>query len=439
MRRRMAKIDVYLRSIEKFGATGAILTSGQAITLRFPQGDRNATQVTPHDQLVMIVREIAPPAALDLIDKNRPATFEIDSAGMRYSLEVNPRPGAWQVTIGQVGAGAAAPPPAHAAPTTRIPARPATNPGAVADAGEMLIERGQYADVPASAPRSVSASGSTLLDQWTSAARSSRATDIYLATGTPPVARVNGALQPLGDRGPLDAETVGREIGVVAPQEARAAWSEHGIATFTYSDGIGRVRATLTRDHRGPGAALRLLVGEPPAIERLGIGPQVGPWLESSGLILVAGPSGAGKTTTIAALVRSLGDKQRRVVTIEDPIEIVSTSAWVSQRAVGEHAPTVFAGVAAAMRGGADAIVVGAVTSADAALAVLEAVGAGHLVLAALHAPVTRLAPQRLLDLVPGDRRELATATLDAGLLGTIGPVVSGGSRSFEVVAGRGR
>nr|MBA2541340.1 hypothetical protein [Deltaproteobacteria bacterium] len=71
----MSKLDVYLRSIEKFGATGAVLTSNQAVMLRFPSGDRHATQVTPHDQLVILVREVAPPAALDQIDRQRPAQF----------------------------------------------------------------------------------------------------------------------------------------------------------------------------------------------------------------------------------------------------------------------------------------------------------------------------------------------------------------------------
>lgn len=433
----MARIDAYLRSIERFGAAGAILTSGQAITLRFPQGDRHATQVTPHDQLVGLVREVAPPAALEQIDKNRPAKFDVESGGTRYSLEVNPKPGVWQVTIAAATSGASIAP---AAPAAAAPARAQTQPPAAAAAApagdDMMIERGQYADAGAGATMRA-ASGSGMLDQWTTSARSARGTDVYVATGAPLVVRVHGELQQMGDRGALDAETISRELGVVAPAEARAAWSERGSAVFTYSDGMGRVRATLVRDHRGPGAALRLLVGEPPVLERLGIAPQVAPWLESRGLVLVAGPSGAGKTTTLAALVRALGDRQRRVVTLEDPIEIVATSPWVSQRSIGEHVQTVTDGVAVAMREGADAIVVGAITSAAAATAVLDAVLGGHLVLATI-ATTTRQAGDHLVDLLPHDRRELARAALAAALLGTITPVVKGSSRTFEVVAGRG-
>jgi twitching motility protein PilT len=427
----MAKIDVYLRSIERFGAAGAVLTSGQAVTLKFPQGDRNATQITPHDQLVALTREVAPPAAIAQIDSNRPAKFDYESNGFHYAVTVTPRPGVWQLLI--EGAQPAAVPAQQTSPVPRQP-RAATAP-TTAEAGDMPIERGQYGEA---APAARTTSGSAMLDQWTNAARSARATDVYLATGAPPVARVNGELQPVGDRGSLEAEMISRELGIVAPAEARAGWIDKGFATFTYGDGVGRVRATLTRDHRGPGASLRLLVGEPPAIDRLGLGREVGTWLDSRGLVLVAGPTGSGKTTTLAALVRALGDKRKRVITLEDQIEIMHvTSPWVSQRAVGLHVASVAAGVKAAMQEGVDAIVVDAVASPEAAAAVVLALAAGHLVLATIAASGVRGAADQLLALVPSDHRELARAALERGLLGTIAPVVKSGARSFEVVAGR--
>jgi twitching motility protein PilT len=434
----MAKIDVYLRSIERFGASGAILSSGQAVTLRLPQGDRQATQVTPHDQLVALVREIAPPPALAQIDRNAPAKFDFESAGVHYALTVTPRQGGLQLLI--EGAGAA--PAARVAPVpvatppggVRIqPPRAVTAPAEV-DPGEMAIERGQYGEAEIAGRTT---SGSALLDQWTTAARSARATDVLIATGAAPVARVGSELQPIGDRGVLDAEMISRELGIVAPAEARAAWTEHGLATFTYGDGMGRVRATLSRDHRGPGAALRLLVGEPPALERLGMSREVGGWLDERGLVLVAGPPGSGKTTTLAALVRALADRRRRVIAFEDPIEIVHAgSPWVSQRAVGEHVPSIAQGVHAALHEGADAIVVGTISTPPVAQAVVDAVAAGALVLATIAAVGAAAAVDRLVDLMPHDRRDLTRSTLQHGLLGTISPVVKAGARSFEVVSG---
>jgi len=424
------KLDVYLRSIERFGAAGAILNSGQAVTLRFPTGDRSATQVTPHDQLVILVREVAPPAVLDMIDKQRPVRFELDSEGRRYAISVSPKPGAWSVAIEPASApGPAAPPPQAVSAARIAPARSAP----AGDALEMAIERGQYD--AGTAPVAVTSSGSAFLDQLTTSARGARASDIYLNAGVPPMVRAGGELSASGAA--LDGDQLSREVGIVASPEARAAWQDHRIATFAYGDGAGRVRVSLTRDHRGPAAALRLLHGEAPPLDRLGLG-EVASWLDARGLIVVAGPSGAGKTTTLAALVRGLGERRKSVVMLEDPIELLHTGPTISQRAIGDHVRTFTEGVASAMREGADAIVVGAVTSVDAAMAVVEAVAGGHLVLTTLVAPTAATALECLLDRLPAEQRDHAHRLFAALLVGTIAPIVGrGGARTFEV-GGRG-
>ncbi len=422
----MPKIDVYLRSIERFGAAGAVLTSGQAVTLKFPAGDRNATQVVPHDQLVMLVREIAPPPALDQIDGNKPARFDFESNGIRYALAIVAKPGVWQVTID--GPSAAAP-----APVAAPASGPVRRSAPVIDAGDLAIERGQYAAEPATAAAPTT-SGSAFLDALTHAARGQRASDLYLATGIAPLVRAGGELRSL-DRAVSDAETLSRELGGVAPAEARNAWTERGTATFSYGDGMGRVRVTLLRDHQGPGAALRLLLGEPPGLDRLGLPPEVITWLDHRGLALVAGTAGSGKSTALAALVRYLGEHGRRVVTLEHPIELVHPPGpFVSQREIGDHVSTIGAGVIAAMREGADAIVVGNVTTAEDAIAVTDAVAGGHLVLAAIGVAVAGDALAHLVELLPSDRRELGRAILERGFLGTVAGTGTGPNRRFEAL-----
>lgn len=424
----MGKVDVYLRSIRQLGAQGAVLTSGQAVTLRFATGDRHATQITSHDQLVALVREVAPPAVLEQLDKNRAVKFDIEANGGRWLIHVAPKPGAWLVTIDPVDAPV---PPAVPSPVPR-PSRPPTV-AAVGDGSDMAIERGQYGSVAAVI---TTTSGSILLDQLTAGARAAYASDVYLSAGAAAFQRVGGELAATADRAPIDGDTLSRELGLVAPNEARGAWTERGLAVFAYGDGAGRVRVTLTRDHRGPGATLRLLPAEAPLLAGLGLA-GVSEWLHERGLIVVAGPSGTGKTTTLAALVRALGEQRRRVVTIEDPIEIVHVSAWISQRAVGEHVPSVGEGVVAAMREGADAIVIGAVQTASDAAAVIDAVAGGHLVLTTLVAPRAGVAIDRMIDRLAADQRDLARALCVDTLLGTIGPVMTRSGRSFEV-AGRG-
>ncbi len=425
----MAKLDVYLRSIKQLGARGAVLTSGQAVTLRFATGDRHATQITAHDQLVALVREIAPPGALDRVDKHQPARFELDANGGRWAIHVAAKPGAW--VVGIEPADGTAPPPPPPSVGGRI-GREITN-APIHEPADMAIERGQYGSPVGVA---TTTSGSLFLDQLTAGARAAYASDIYLSAGSPAFQRVGRELAATADRTRIDADVLSRELGVVAPNEARAAWTERGIGVFAYGDGAGRVRVTLTRDHRGPGATLRLLPAEPPAVATMGLA-GVGDWLADRGLILVAGPSGVGKTTTLGALVRALGEQRRRVVAIEAPIELVHVSPWISQRAVGDHVPSVGDGVAAAMQEGADAIVVGAVRSAGDAEAVIEALAGGHLVLTTVVAPRAALAVDRLIGQLPSERRDLARALCADGLLGTIGPVVSRSGRSFEV-AGRG-
>ena len=459
----MGRIDVYLRSIERFGAAGALLTSGQSVTLKFPTGDRHATQVTPHDQLVALVREVAPPAALDQIDRARPAKFEIDSNGIRYTITVAPRPNRWEVGIepstgnSQVGAtpGASgtgthggqqpaaqqrtgntgAPAPERKSRTTPA-ASPSGSQSAVhavpSEEDDMSIERGQYDKTIG--PQT--SSGSRLLDWLTSQARAVHASDVYLTAGAPAFMRVGGELAATSDRGPLEAEILSRELGIVAPSEVRTSWLENGTGVFVYGDGVGRVRVTLTRDHRGPGASLRLLVGEAPTLEQLQLG-EVDHWLDDNGLVLVSGPSGSGKTTTLAAVVRALGERRRRVVTIENRIEIVHISPWISQRAVGDHVPTVIEGVAAAMAEGADAIVVGVVDTAEAARAVIDAAAGGHLVLTTVVSPAAQVAAERLIARLPGEQREEARVLVGGVLLGTVGLILGrNAERSFEVTFG---
>jgi twitching motility protein PilT len=192
------------------------------------------------------------------------------------------------------------------------------------------------------------------------------------------------------------------------------------------------VRVTLNRDQRGAGAVLRLLHGEAPPLAGLGLG-EVARWLDGTGLVMIAGTSGAGKTTTLAALVRTLGEKRRAVVTIEDPIEILHTHPSISQRAIGVHVRGVADGVAGAMREGVDAIAVDAIRSAESAAAVIDAVAGGHLVLATIDAPPSS-AIARLLAFVGADHREHARALCESAVVGTIAPVVSrAGARTFEV------
>jgi twitching motility protein PilT len=146
--------------------------------------------------------------------------------------------------------------------------------------------------------------------------------------------------------------------------------------------------------------------------------------------VLVAGGSGSGKTIAFASIVRALAEHRRRVVTLEDPIELVHPTPWVSQREVGAHVASIAAGVGHAMREGADAIAVGGVDSSEAALALVDAIAGNHFVVTTIVAPVSS-ALDRFVDLLPAERRERGRLLAGHALLGT---VACRGNRSVEVI-----
>ncbi len=371
----MARIDAYLRSIEKLAAKGAVLTSGQPILLRMPDGDRNATQTVPHEQLVAMVREIAPPPALDAIDGGRRGEFEFDAGPHKYRFDVAPNAGRWVVQIAVVVAAGAGPAPAAIALDTP------------AAAGvDLVIERTTYDrdDDGTLAPGG--------LEVLLTTARRAGATDVLLLAGQAPVARIRGELAPLAER-PLDADQLEADLSAMVSTEVRARWNDVGGAVFATGGGTGgggRLRVTWSRDRHGTTAAIRLVAADAPALDRLGVPAGIEAWLGGGGLVLVAGLAGSGRTTAQAALVgRIATGRSASIITLEQPIEILFSSrrSTISQREVPTHVASVALGLALAVREGANVISVSELDSPASAAAALEAARAGALVVACVAAP----------------------------------------------------
>lgn len=401
----MAKIDSYLRSIERFGATGATLVSGKSVTLHFPTGDRHATQVTSHELLVAMVREIAPANARAALETGRTVRFALDSGGVRYGLLVTPHDAEWQLVIEAPPAEPVAEPAAYVTPSE--PARSAP-PVAVAEpervgelASSLAIERTQYDEGPSDA-----APVQALLGRLISWARTQRASELRLSAGAPAMARIDRAWVSAGEQ-PLDGDVLARELGVLAPPGARASWLERGEGWFVIADDTGRMRVTLGRDLAGPRAAIRFLRAEAPACEALGVPEVVRGLLRGRGLVVVAGSPGSGKSTTLAALVRELGlGLGVPVCSLEEPIELAQrTSALVSQREVGVHVESFAAGLRSAMRDGTHAIALGRCDDEDSLVALGRALDAGHLVLVQVAATSSATALARLLGAASSSSR----------------------------------
>lgn len=247
---------------------------------------------------------------------------------------------------------------------------------------------------------------------------SSRVQDIVFAVGKPPLVTVDGRHQPVPLEGleqvtPFHSEMIVLHLLAMAPHAARTV-RERGAASFSFSvPGVPRFRASVFQQRGSFAAVLRAIPPRPPRLAELGLAEGLGDALdERAGVVLVNGPSGSGRSTTMAALVEEL--KERRpchIVTVEAPIEFLHRHgpAIVHQREVGPDTPSLRAGLEDALRLGADVLVVSQLADRETAALALEAAETGHLVLTSVRGLDTGSALRRLVGLFePRERRAVS-------------------------------
>ena len=268
------------------------------------------------------------------------------------------------------------------------------------------------------------------------AARDACGSDLHLCAGRPPLVRVDGELRALPYRA-LDAAELEALVEECADAADREALVTHGTRVLAFDAGaVGRARVSLTLHQGGLGAVLRLVPRHVPRLAELGL-PRVVSELARlrNGLILITSPAGQGRTTTAAALVRTLLEQDRTVITLEDPIEFVhaTTHGTAVQRAIGHHVASRLEGLREARQDGAEAVLVGDLTDCASLEAALETATNGSLVIATLPTRGAIATLERLSDGVAVD----ALPTLRRSLAGTLRAVVS--QQLVRCADGRGR
>mgnify|MGYP001304203196 CR=1 FL=1 len=258
------------------------------------------------------------------------------------------------------------------------------------------------------------------LDDILNAADEHRASDVFLMEGELPRMKINGQLMLFGDEPMQLSQMVG-------------LWQACGVSPETESDkDSGLVSASRTRYrvnlHKAIGrlgVVMRRIRTDLPVLASLG----VPDWLltrwaaRTRGLLLVTGPTGMGKSTTLAALLHWMNEATaRHIVTIEDPIEFMhpNKSCMFTQREVGRDTPSYARGIRAAMRQAPDVILVGEIRDLETALVTLQASETGHLVLASIHSDSAVDAVDRLAHLFPPDQSQLGLHLLSQQLIGTL-------------------
>lgn len=255
-----------------------------------------------------------------------------------------------------------------------------------------------------------------MLDSLLRTAGTLQASDIHLSAGMPPLARVLGALRPLEPTALGNAQ-IRAMIDSVLPESQRRPFADGAACDFAFNmEGFGRYRANAYRQQRGVGLALRPIPDIVPTLEAI----QAPAILKSlaahdHGLVLVVGPTGSGKSTTLAAMVDNINHHAaKHVLTIEDPVEFIYTpdQCLITQREVGRDTPSFADALKAALREDPDVILLGEMRDLETIRLALTAAETGHLVLATLHTATAAQAVERIVDVFPGSERDLARTLL---------------------------
>ncbi len=251
------------------------------------------------------------------------------------------------------------------------------------------------------------------------------ASDLHLKAGSVPVLRIDGEIIPQEEIAEMSSEDMRRVFEEVTTDKQRSSFADELELDFAYqAEGIGRFRINAYLQGGSIGLACRPVRTQIPTIEELGL-PEVcqSLVLEANGLIVVTGPTGCGKSTTLAAMVNYLNHKERRkVVTIEDPIEFMhqDNQCMFSQRELGTDTKSFANALKHALRQDPDVILVGEMRDLETMAAALTAAETGHLVLTTLHTPGAPQAIDRFIDVFPPYQQQQVRTQLSTTLKGVL-------------------
>jgi twitching motility protein PilT len=277
--------------------------------------------------------------------------------------------------------------------------------------------------------------------------KSRRASDLHMVAGSPTVFRIDGCLEPANGVTPLTAEDINEAFLQLTTPEEREHFHRHLELDFGYTlPDVGRMRCNAAQQRGSISLAVRLLPPKIPTLDELELPPICKELaMKPRGLVIVTGPTGSGKSTTLAAMIQHLNfNETRHVVTIEDPIEYVhsSTKCAVTQRQLGTDTLSFANALKHILRQDPDVILVGEMRDPDTADAVLTVAETGHFILTTGHAPSATQAMERVIDLFPPHQRHLAQTRLASLLVAALCQVLvpradgSGRIAAIEIMLG---
>jgi len=251
-----------------------------------------------------------------------------------------------------------------------------------------------------------------------------KASDLHLSAGNQPILRINGDLIRI-DAPVLENDDLKALVYEIAPEIKIKQFEETGDVDFGYEfPGVARFRANFFNQKNGIAAVFRLIPSRIYSLDELGLPPVLKRFaLLRKGLVLVTGPTGSGKSTTLAAMIDYCNLMRREhIITIEDPIEFVhrSQNSLVNHREVGVHTRSFAAALRGALREDPDVILVGEMRDLETIELALTAAATGHLVFGTLHTSNAPKTIDRIIDIFPANQQNQVRATLSESLKGVI-------------------
>jgi twitching motility protein PilT len=396
----VARLDRFIQVLHEHAADGLQLAAGKPATL-LVRGALRPIMKEPltGPQVFGLVQEIAPPAMVSVLTPKAELTFSYASPSGAVEVELRPDSGGPGATIRR-------------------------KPGAVTAAPIAVPVARDLSEARAS------------LERILRALVVAEGSDVHLRTGQPPIQRLSGTLVRL-DAPVMEAGSVEAMLQSAMLDADFAKWAEEGDADWAFEiAGVARFRCNAGRDRFGPMAVFRVIPSEILTCEQLGVTKEVQALCHlTKGLVVVTGPTGSGKSTTLAALVDLINrTRTDHIITIEDPVEFVHASkrCLVTQRQVGLHTRSFKQALRAALREDPDIILVGEMRDLETVSIAIETAETGHLVFGTLHTTTAVSTIDRIIDQFPTDRQSQVRVMLSESLRGVIAQVLckkKGGGR----------
>jgi twitching motility protein PilT len=254
--------------------------------------------------------------------------------------------------------------------------------------------------------------------------REQGASDLHLSTGNPPIFRLHGEIVRLNFK-PLTNDELKSILFEILTEKQKEHFEEKKDLDFAYAvEGLARFRGNMMQQHRGIGAVFRIIPSKILSADDLKLPEGVRRMTNfKKGLVLVTGPTGSGKSTTLAAMIDLINStRKEHILTLEDPLEFIheNKESLINQRQIGEHTESFTSALRAALREDPDIILVGEMRDLETISLAMSAAETGHLVFGTLHTNTAAKTIDRIIDVFPTDQQEQVRAMLSESLKGVV-------------------